>query len=232
MNPHTEPHTNPRCHHGVLIGRCDDCLDEARPRVSSTLRAYAKRRGVSLAAVQRAIAEGRLERSVGERKGRIAIADVELADAEWNERTRPARVDRPAQVAAARRVADEELAAGLEALAGPRFDEPEPVDGDIPYHEARRRREVEAARREAIKRETEALELALRKGELIPADQARSDVVDLFTTVKTKLLGVAARVKQRLPHIAHEDVREIDSLVREALEDLASGGGTAARIER
>jgi phage terminase Nu1 subunit (DNA packaging protein) len=204
-----------------------------------SLSAYARRRGVSIPAIQRAIKERRLEASVAMVNGKHKIADVALADREWTERTRPARVDRPGQVAAAaalaepvtgppRRVVfveDEELAADLEVEAGPRFDdEPEPAaDSGIPYHEARRRREVEAARREAIKREGEALELALRKGELVPADEARATVVDLFSTVRTKLLGVAARVKQRLPHVAHEDVREIDSLVREALEDLAEG---------
>lgn len=172
-----------------------------------SLRAYAKRRGQSLKAVQRAIAEHRLEASVGLHRGRAAILDPELADREWHERTRP----RPS-------------GSSIPSNAPPTVtDEDDAIPTGLSLIEAERLHAVERARLSRIKRETDELELAKLKGELVPADEARASVVDLFSTVRTKLLGVAARVKQRLPHIAHDDVREIDALVREALEDLAEG---------
>lgn len=210
------------------------------------LSAYAERRGVTTVAVRKAIAERRLTESVVLVRGKHKIADAELADAEWDERTRPPRVDwvTPAAEARTRSGADvaadvdRTLAADLEVDAGPRLDGStlhslsesrfQPPDSGIPYHEARRRREVEAAKREAIKRKGDELDLAKRRGELIDVDQARADVEKIFAVVRTKMLGVAARVKQRLPHIAHEDVREIDGLVREALEALANGAGDDA----
>lgn len=191
-------------------------MEHATPRESPpvgtgappmSLRAYAKRRGQSLAAVQQAISERRLERSVGLHKGRPAILDPDLADREWHERTRP----RP-------------TGSSLPSNAPPTVtDADDAIPTGLSLIEAERLHAVERARLSRIKRETDELELAKLKGELVLADEARATVVDLFSTVRTKLLGVAARVKQRLPHIAHEDVREIDSLVREALEDLAEG---------
>src|SRR5687768_15296661 len=112
-----------------------------------SLRAYAVRRNVSLAAVQKAIKEGRLEKSLGEVRGRRAIVDPDLADREWAERTRP----RPAAMAAI-------------AATGPAtvVNDDEPIPADTPIFEAERVRAVELARRERIKRETDALELAKR----------------------------------------------------------------------
>ena len=56
-----------------------------------SLRAFSRARGVTLSAVQRAIAEGRLtEASVGrDERGRPFIRDLALAAAEWEARTRP-----------------------------------------------------------------------------------------------------------------------------------------------
>lgn len=61
----------------------------------TSLRAYAKHRGVSLAAVQTAIDAGRLRESVTrDEHGTRKIADVELADREWRANTMP-RVGHP-----------------------------------------------------------------------------------------------------------------------------------------
>jgi phage terminase Nu1 subunit (DNA packaging protein) len=62
-----------------------------------------------------------------------------------------------------------------------------------------------------------------RRGELIPAADARAQVIDRYTVVKTKILGVPSRVAQRLPHVAPVDVRVIEDLLREALQELADG---------
>lgn len=54
-----------------------------------SLRAYAQHRNVSLTAVQKAIDDGRLSRSVTLVNGVRKIADPHLADQEWEENTDP-----------------------------------------------------------------------------------------------------------------------------------------------
>lgn len=58
-----------------------------------SLRAYARRRGVSPEAVSKAVADGRLrEAIVRDVRGAPKIANIELADREWEANTRP-RID-------------------------------------------------------------------------------------------------------------------------------------------
>lgn len=67
------------------------------------------------------------------------------------------------------------------------------------------------------------LDVAERRGELIAVDQARADVIDKFSIVRTRILGVPSRIAQRLPAIADQVVPLLDELLREALEELADG---------
>lgn len=182
-----------------------------------SLLAYAKRRGVSAEAVRKAIDAGRLERSVVVVRGKPKIADADLADREWAERTRPPGEQRPSALAVAAAAA---FAGADEAGSGSGIPADAP-DATIDFFEARRRREVELWRQARVKREADELALEKQKGQLVAVEEARAAVIDRFTVVKTKLLGLPARVKQRLPHVGADDVRVIDSLVREALEDLA-----------
>jgi hypothetical protein len=166
-----------------------------------SLRAYARRRDVSHEAVRRAIESGRLERSVVLVKGEPKITDPELADHEWEANTRPT------------------------SMAAPPAEPLDARDDLIDFAEARRRREVELWRQARLKREGDELDLAKRKGELVSVGEARGAVIEKFSVVKTKMLGLPVRVKQRLPHLAAQDIRMIDDLVREALEALADGHG-------
>ncbi|MGN6109185.1 MAG: hypothetical protein ACTHU0_29030 [Kofleriaceae bacterium] len=165
-----------------------------------SLTAYAKRRGVSTVAVSKAIAAGRLTESVvRDDRGKPKIADPELADREWEANTRP-RVDRPA--------------------TGPG---PGAGEGDVPdYNDSRARREAHAARREAALADLAELDVAERNGDLVPVDEVRAYITNKFAVVKTRILGVPSRVAQRLPHVATEVVPVIESLLREALEELAA----------
>jgi phage terminase Nu1 subunit (DNA packaging protein) len=54
-----------------------------------SLRAFAKRQGVTENAVRKAVASGRLSKSLGSVKGKPFIADPELADAEWVTNVQP-----------------------------------------------------------------------------------------------------------------------------------------------
>lgn len=172
-----------------------------KPRPIS-LRTYAKRRGVSAESVSKAITAGRLRESVIFVGGKPKIADAELADREWTANTRP-RVDRPATATAT--------------------TEPTEQRQEVPdYNVSRALREAAAARRESAMADIAELEAAQKKGELVPIAEARADVIERFTVVKTKILGVPTRIAQRLPHLASEVVPIVEELLRESLEELAA----------
>jgi hypothetical protein len=174
----------------------------------TSLRAYAKRRGVSAEAVSKAIMSGRLRESVVMVGGQPKIRDVDLADREWGANTRP-RVDLPPP---------REPGAPIETGAADGGEL-----GPVPdYNEWRARREQQAARREAALADLAEIERDEKLETLVDAEEAKRDVIELFTIVKTKVLGVPSRVGQRLPHLAAEIVPVIDALLRETLEELAT----------
>lgn len=195
-----------------------------------SLAAYARRRGVSTVAVSKAIAAGRLADSVTrDARGAPKIADPDLADREWTANTRPS-VNAPPSHAFVHRPGCRcgelnECTCGLTCYCARWTAPPAPVPvaaplarRDVPdYNESR-------ARREAALADMAELEVAERRGELVPVAEARADVVARFTLVRTRLLGVPARAAQRLPHLAGEVVPVVDALVREALEELALDG--------
>lgn len=163
-----------------------------------SLRAYARRRGVSPESVSKAITAGRLRGSVVMIGGQPKIADAELADREWDANTRP-RVDHPPRA--------------------PSEVNPEEVPD---YNASRALREAHAARREAALADLAEIEVAEKRDELVPVDEARAHMIDKFTVVKTKILGVPTRIAQRLPELATQVVPVVDELLREILEELAT----------
>jgi hypothetical protein len=154
-------------------------------------RAYARRRGVSHVAVQRAIREGRISASVVE--GRII--DPDLADREWDTYTDPTRL--PARVIDQRSAA----ASGSPAVAGMST--------------------VEAATADKFwKAKLSELKFRQEAGELVPAADVEHRLEDVFLSCRTRLLGLPSRARQALPHLTLEDLAVLEGLVREALEEL------------
>lgn len=164
------------------------------PPTPMTMADYARRRGVTPQAVSQAVRRGKLGKAVARVDGRAVIVDPDLADREW--RITPGIAHAPV------------------AAVAP------PVDD---YSTSRARREAAQARKEEALAELAEIQVAERRGELVSAAEARATVVDIFTAVKTKLLGVVSRVRQRLPHLSAADVAVVDDFVREALEELADG---------
>lgn len=201
-----------------------------------TLTAYAALRGVSVKAISKAVATGRLSASVArDRHGAPKIADPELADKEWAENTRT-RIDRPPPIrqGTPAGLSGVDNSSKVDAYAGsspvpdtemhaPRRRRAELPDSDgIPdYNTSRAIKEAASARKEAAAADMAELDLAERRGELVPADQARAEVIERYTLTKTKLLGVPSRIAQRLPHLAAEVVPVADELIRETLEELS-----------
>lgn len=181
-------------------------------------RAYARRRGCAVNAVQKAIRDGRLHESIVLVDGDAKIADPELADREWDENTR----QRP-DYTAAEQPADAPATPQSEprAAARPRQRGPDLPDGVPVYHVSQAVRAQAAARREAAAADLAELELAERRGQLVDATAARADVQQAYSLVKTRLLAVPTLVAQRLPQLAAEVVPVVESAIREALEELA-----------
>lgn len=170
--------------------------DDEKP---TSLRAYARQRGVSAEAVSKAITAGRLSKSIALVDGQPKIASVDLANREWAENTRARIEDAPA------------LKSG----------DMSPAEALARYNIARALREEAAARREASTADVAEIDARERKGQLVPVDQARADVFAKFTVVRTRILGVPSMVAQRLPKLASEVVPVLVELLREVLEELA-----------
>lgn len=168
-----------------------------------SIRAYAERRGCTPETVRQRIKRAVLVRSVVWVPGKGGkdeprIADPNLADQEWSAGTRPKAASQAATAAS---------------------DE---------YSRLRLEREEENLRAARAKREAEELALAARRGELVPAAEIEAALAEEYTAVRTKLLALPTRAKQRLTHLTTADVAVLEDLVREALGELADDAGDVA----
>lgn len=62
-------------------------------------------------------------------------------------------------------------------------------------------------------------------GELVRADEVRRELDGLIITARNRLLGVAAGFRTRCPHVAPADVRILEAMIRDVLQDLADAAG-------
>lgn len=178
-----------------------------------SLRAYAKRRGVSAMAVSNAVKTGRLVASVGrDQWNQPKISDPDLADQEWDRNTDLTKAPPYVKDRAAARAAAEPIEAPAKIvrppaeMAGPGNVSAADASAEAKYWDARLK---ELKYREAA-------------AELIPARDVERRMISTFTECKAKLLTIPSRAKQALPHLTLGDLASIDALVREALESLAT----------
>lgn len=61
--------------------------------------------------------------------------------------------------------------------------------------------------------------------EVAPVVDMENYVVDTLTRVKTRLLALPSRVKQQIPHLTTAELQILESVVREALEEIKTGDG-------
>lgn len=151
----------------------------------------------------------------------ILEARYDEADARWESNNRP-RADRPASGAPARTPAPAPALTVDDAEASAARADPAPVDVD--YQEARRRREYWTS-------EGERLKVLERRGELIPADEARKIVDSGARAIRN---GFEAAVEQAFPslHAASgmdmmEARRWLLQFVRDTLTRIADAGPVA-----
>lgn len=161
--------------------------------------AYAKHRGVSAAAVMRAIREGRLPTAAVQRESGRWDVDVELADAEWLQNTdtgqgapahaknRPSELEMPAQ------------------------------DGDQPltYAEAR-------AQHERFKARLAQLELEEREGKLVDAAEVRKEAFRTARVVRDAMMNLPDRIAAELAAESNQFKvhQKLTKEIRRALEGL------------
>lgn len=160
-----------------------------------SLRAYAKHRGVSLAAVQKAIRSGRIATNAD------GMIDSDRADTEWNAKTRPGQ----------RRVKKEAPAAPI-----PEPFRPEPAGG-LDYFRARAVRENYNARLAKI-------EFEERTAKLISRDEVQVAAFTEGRTARDNMLNIPDRLAATLAAESDEGkVHSIlIGEIRKALDELAS----------
>jgi phage terminase Nu1 subunit (DNA packaging protein) len=72
------------------------------------------------------------------------------------------------------------------------------------------------------------LKAAEKRGDLLDAAEVERECSGVLRTVRAGMLAVPSRVGARLPHLTAADVDEIDREVRDALGEVAGGGGAPA----
>lgn len=183
-----------------------------------SLREFARRRGVALSAVQKAIASGRI--TAVERKGDriVGIREVE-ATAQWDANTDPVEAARNGKLPSG------ELP--LEAAAEPDLPAPAaagaPVSNQAAYLEAR-------ARREQFDAKQSELDYLKAVGLVVSASEVREAMFRRYRTLRDKLLNVPDRVATILA--AERDPVAVHKLltdeIKRVLNELSDGARSAA----
>ena len=162
-------------------------------------REYARHRGVSLGAVQKALRAGRINANVDKK------IDAAVADREWDVNTDASRIAVSA-VEVATPLAQKEIP--FAAPAGEEADKPaaEELSGSdksaSEYRENRSKREYYVAAKHQ-------LEYEQLLGQLINVDDAKRIAFTSFRAIRDSVLNVAARIKDQLaaetdPHVCEE----------------------------
>jgi hypothetical protein len=165
-----------------------------------SLRAYAKHRGVSLTAVQKAIHSGRISTTAD---GKI---DSDRADTEWKAKTRPGQRRAPRATQAA-------------PLPDPIRTEPVGAGG-LDYFRARAIRENYLARLAKI-------EFEEKTAKLVSRDEVQVAAFTKARTVRDNLLNIPDRLAATLA--AEPDADKVHQTltgeIRKALDELAGANG-------
>lgn len=194
-----------------------------------SLRAYARRRGVSVEAVRRAVQRGRLSASLSvDAQGKTKIADPKLADREWSTNTDLSKAPGYVKARGAGVPAEESTVTPVGVTpvtpVTPVTDDDEPQSllgaSTAEKHWKARIAELDYKKKAGVL--LDAGEVLAWKTEVL-AEMNRA-----YAECRSKLLGIPTRAKAALPHLKHTDIRAIDDLLRAALEELASSAPGAA----
>ena len=175
--------------------------------------------GVTPEAVYRACKAGRLS-TVTTVSGGVRIeSDTMLA--EWRRNTQ-SRVNGPRDLRSRSEAAGTQpkpLRPAAERMSAGTSSSPRPsaTRESIPdYDESR-------ARTEHLKAELLELDRQQKLGTLVPLSDVELRWTALVTATRTKLLAVPSKAKQQLPELDIAAIGILDSIIRQALDDLANG---------
>ena len=175
-----------------------------------SLRAYSRRRGCTLRAVQVAILSGRLTAaSVGrDERGRPFISSADVADREWASATRAERVPITGRTAPRRSTRSDAGAPAASPLS------------------------LVRVRLDSARAEMAELDFLERAGRLVDAQATQLEAVEMVTTAREAILSVPSKFKALVPHLSHGEVAQLHGLLERALEVIAdrpgrSNGGVA-----
>lgn len=172
-------------------------------------REYARHRGCSLKAVQKAIKDGRIAVVLAE--GNAKRIDSEVADVAWDRNTDPAKQS-------VLHSAGPAALAGVQtpASAAPALDDDEDLE-DLPAAEDEKTKEYREARtaREKLKLAREQRDFEIEGGNLIALDEAMRLASTAFRQLRDAILHVPARVKDAAAAETNPDV--IEQLLEEEL---------------
>lgn len=168
-------------------------------------REYARHRGCSLQAVQKALADGRIS-AVDDGSGRKKI-DAAVADAAWQNNTDPAKRsplfgEGPAGSVDAAKDSPE-VGAGDDA------DDADPAGATSPEYRQARTEQLQ------IRVAKERMELEILQGRHIPVVDATRSVFTAFRTLRDRVLNVPVRVKHQLA--GETDAERVEKLLEEEL---------------
>lgn len=191
-----------------------------------SLAEYSRHRGVSRAAVTHAVRDGRISTTTDHAGKRVI--DSESADLQWgnntaHEKRRNTAADKPGIESIGPAPAPPPPAApapvqiGFDPKALGLPDKPKMETDNGPeanYSSARAHKEQFLARQ---------AELDYRKaaGELVEVSTIQKEWTSIAALVRTKVLGLPSKARQRIPDLSHDQYLILEKLVREALEDLA-----------
>jgi len=198
-------------------------------------RAFARRKGVSHTAVQKAIADGRIPATAVRRKGdRIAAIEFYAASAAWDANTDPA-----AQAKNELGLVPAESAELSAAAADPKKGDASAA-GDEPQRATKDPHgyQLERAKREKFAAATAELEYFKAIGLLVPVESVNESQRRLFREVRDKFLNLADRLtpvvtSERDPARVHAIIKsEIEKVLNELSDDARaeSAEGTAERL--
>lgn len=163
-------------------------------------REYARHRGVTLRAVQKAIEAGRIA-VVGE--GAQRRIDSAIADAAWRANTDPAAQSllysagpeasqpTPPEAEAGMAAGPGAATSAAPGITNEPDDDPAPADQTSEYRNER-------AKRERIRREREEIELEELRGNVVPLADAELTVFTAFRSLRDSMLQIATRIKDRV----------------------------------
>lgn len=208
-----------------------------------SLREFSRRRGVALAAVQKAIDSGRVTAVRRDENGRLKGIEVNQATAQWDAKTDPVQAARTGQVLGTPIT----TSAGELLLSPPPGGQPESRPESQPDSGARGEDDQDdptgyyehRAKREEFNAKKAELDYLLAVGELVPAREIREVAARRYRAIRDKVLNIPDRLSAVLVGEARSgDPTTVEARVHAAmtkelkrvLHELSDAAGAEAAL--